>query len=466
LHPTNDPNLPSYLHPDAADYQGDLQMLLDCWNGLRGCERQYLPQETKEPRQAHAARVKRTTFDNRYKPAIKDYAGILSVFLLNKDAPKSVNENKNNIDQMGNDLWTFLNEADQMALRDAWCVVLVEFPKKDKSIQSNDDFLQSKRRPYLVIVERQNVINWEYSWVDGKPILSLLVIREIKLERISSYGHKLEIYYRVLTPGMHQVFQLVETERGKYQVIQVDETETTLLQIPAVYYSVESGAPFSATAPLMNLAQLNLEHYRKRSDLSEILHKCNLPVPVRKGLIRGGSTDQPKTPLIIGPNSYIDLPHDGDFYFAEPTGSAIASSREDLKDLEAAMDRVTLDFLTGGNHQKTATETVLDSTKTSANLKGMARRKESAVQQIFQVWTEYTKESSSGGIDMDESLLQMPISPEQVARLTELATAGWISQRTLLLMLQQGKVLSRQLDIDAEVALTQQEKPENEVLSE
>ncbi|MCC5640625.1 hypothetical protein LC593_33300 [Nostoc sp. CHAB 5844] len=76
-------NLPSTLSIAAAAYLEELQLLADCWNGLKGREKAYLPREAKEPPQAWSDRIRRTTFDNRFEPAIKDYAGLLSVFSLN-----------------------------------------------------------------------------------------------------------------------------------------------------------------------------------------------------------------------------------------------------------------------------------------------------------------------------------------------------------------------------------------------
>ncbi|MHC5831917.1 MAG: hypothetical protein ACYT04_92070, partial [Nostoc sp.] len=78
----------------------------------------------------------------------------------------------------------------------------------------------------------------------------------------------------------------------------------------------------------------------------------------------------------------------------------------------------------------------------------------------------YTGEQNGGGITQDESLLSIPLTPEQVERIENLQTAGLISHRTLLLLLQAGKVLPRQFDVDAELKATEQTpRPKDEVLS-
>jgi Domain of unknown function (DUF4055) len=464
LPPNNSINLPSTLSLAAAAYSSNLLLLLDCWNGLEGRERAYLPKEAKEPPQAWNDRIRRTTFDNRFEPAIKDYAGLLSVFSLNDDTAQSILDNQNNIDQMGNDLWTFFHEVDQYCLRDGWCGVMVEYPPEDPNINSQADLLESDRRPYLVLIDRRDILNWQTTKMNGKPQLTRVTIRETRLEPDGDYGEKEAVYYRVLIPGEYFVFQIIEI-KGESQLLLVEQGTTSLAEIPLVYYSVTESGLFSAKAPFLNLAKLNIEHFQKRSQLNEVLRKCNLPVPVRRGLIKTVDDLKKVPPLVIGPNSVLDIPADGDFFFAEPTGVAIAASKDDIKDLEAAMDRMTLDFLTSGEHQKTATEVLLDSTKTSANLKGVARRKESAMQQIFKLWVAYTGESNGGGISQDESLLSIPLTPEQTGKLEDLQTQGLISHRTLLLLLQAGKVLPRQFDIDAEVSLTESSNNTDRILA-
>lgn len=464
-------NLPSTKICQVSAYESELQLLLDCWNELKEAERLYLPREAKEPNQAYFERIRRTHFDNRFEPAIKDYAGLLSIFSLNDDVAQSILDNKGNIDSLGNDIWTFFHEADQMTLRDGWCGIMVEFPTADPSIVSQSDLLASDRHPYLVVIDRRNILNWRLSQVNGKPKLQQITIQEHRSTPVGDFGEQTTTYYRVLRPGEWWLYQIIESETQNHQqLLKISSGTTSLTDIPLVYYSVTESQPFAAKAPFLNLAKLNIEHYQKRSQLNEVLRKCNLPVPVRRGLIRTMDDIKKAPPLIIGPNSVLDIPVDGDFFFAEPSGSAIASTKEDLKDLEAAMDRMCLNFLTSGQHQKTATEVLLDSTKTSANLKGVARRKESAVQQIFEFWADYTLEETSGTISLDESLLQMPLTSEQIDKLESLAVQGLISHRTLLLLLQAGKVLPRQIDINAELNDLQENFPggsnsDDEILS-
>jgi Domain of unknown function (DUF4055) len=459
--PTTDPNLPSFHHPNYAAVLSELELVSDVWADLKDCQRRYLPQELKEPPKAYANRLKRTQFDNRFSPALKGHAGLLSDFALAEDAPASIRDFANNIDLQGGSLEVFLEGLDEIVLRDGGAGLLVEFPPEPKDEQGNSlivsaaDQAMFEMRPYLVAIDRRNIPNWDIAYVHGKPVLRHLTIRENHLVADGDFGTTEKTYYRVLRPGTWEVWELVE-HKGKWSKVLIDSGETGIEAIPFVWYAIAESRWFEGMPPFLNLARLNIEHYQKRSGLNEVLHKCNLPVPVREGLVRGiedfHNQERPIPPLMIGPNSALDVPQGGKFYFAEPSGSAIAQTQLDIEKLEGAMDRVSLAFLTGGEAAKTATEVVMDSSQTQCTLKGLARRKESLVQTAFQFWAEYTGESGTGGIQVNESILQLPANPQEVQVILD-AMGLKISTRLALHMLLARKWLPSGTDIEAEAAM-------------
>ena len=451
---TNDSSLPSFMRPEYLEMQEDLELVWNCWTNLKGQKTRYIHQELKEPTEAYRERLDRCAFDNRFTPAIAGYAGLLSDFTLTEDIAPSIQKVQDNIDLQGNDLHTFWQECDTLALRDGGCAILVEFPRFDSSIQSNADFLESSRRPYLVAVDRRDILNWHIEYINGFPSIRRVTIQERQLVPDGLFGVKEQTYYRVLVPGAWSISQVVESG-GKSAAVQLDQGKTSLDVVPLVWYSVSETKLFSGSPPFLNLAQLNIEHLQKRSQLNEVLRKCNLPVPVRKGLIKNATDLKNLPPLVIGPNSVLDIPTDGDFYFAEPSGAAIAATQSDIEKLEAAMDRVSLAFLTGGEVQRTATEIVLDSAQTQASLRGMSRRKASCAQAVFDLWVKYTGEATGGSINTNESILQVPLAPQMVDQLTSLAERKLISRRLLLTLLQRGKILAQDIDIEAELANTE-----------
>lgn len=467
-HPTNNPDLPSFVDPDLAEVLPDLELVQDVWNSCKRVEANYLRKEEKEPDKAYRNRLSRTKFDNRFRPMILGYAGLLSNFTLSTNVAPSIQQNQDDINLSGDSLISFLLNVDEMALRDGGCFILVDFPQADPTIQSNADLIASGRRPYLVAIDRRNLLNAQFEMVNGFLSFKQVSIRENWKVNVGAFGCEYCTYYRLLTPGYYQVVEIIENGTDLQVQVVVDangnrlEGETGLNEIPLIWYSVNESDPFKTVPPFLNHAWLNLEHYQKRSSLNEVLHKCNLPIPVRKGLTVDANTP---ANLTLGPNSFVDLPSDGDFFFAEPTGAAIAATQSDLVKLETAMDRISLSFLNGGETTKTATEILLDSSQAQATFDSMTQRKESLVSRIFEYWRKYTNETQDGGIQINESILQPPPNPHDIQLVLDYMGIKF-SDRTGLAMLMQRGWLPKEFDLDAEEArLAGLQPPERQILA-
>jgi hypothetical protein len=468
--PTDQGHLPCYQNPEYLAAADDLDLVADVWGGLRGKLPKYLVKEVGEKPQSYRGRLSRVRFDNRFTPTIKGQCGILSKFAFREDAAASILLAQEDVDLRGNDLTTFLNSADEAVLRDGGVAILTEYPEADPTIQSAADFNASNRRPYLVLVDRRDVLNWTIIQEYGVSVLSRVTVRRRVRIPDQDFGEKIVTVYRVMTPGHYEDWEVMVQGRKWVKIPHLDASgnpsrgETSHKRIPLVWYAANGRSLFEAEIPFLNLAELNIEHLQKRSSLNEVLYKMNMPVPVRKGAkpLAPQVPGQPPVfpPLVIGPNSVVDIPVDADFFFAEPSGNAIASSQADIEKLESAMDRVSLSAMSGiGDAAKTATESMLNAAQSQSVLSGMARRKESAVQAVFADWVDYTGEVEGGGIEVDESVLQAPATPDEIRTILD-AMGIQISDELALKMLADRQWLPDGTDIEAELQSRGQIKQE------
>jgi hypothetical protein len=200
------------------------------------------------------------------------------------------------------------------------------------------------------------------------------------------------------------------------------------------------------------LAELSIQHYQMRSDLQELLHKCAMPVPVRKGAVIG--PDGRPTPLILGPNSAVDLGETGDFNFAEPTGRSLERHQSEINHIEELMDRSGLNFLYGANI-KTATEASLRASQISSQVSALIRNKVSSFVTVMRLWAIYAGERNAltpeSGIQINDSLINRPIDPSGIAQMVNLFNARLLSRQTILEELQRGGVLDPDLKVTLEL---------------
>jgi hypothetical protein len=210
------------------------------------------------------------------------------------------------------------------------------------------------------------------------------------------------------------------------------------------------------------LADLSIQHFQMRSDLGELLHKCAMPVPVRKGAPTG--LDGKPAPLVLGPNTAVDLAVDGgEFKFAEPSGKSLERHQSEIQHVEQLMDRSSLNFLYGAN-VKTATEASLRASQVASSVAALTRNKAAMFGVLMRLWAWYAAEQSSitaeSGLAMNDSLMSKPLEASEMAQLVNLYSNGLMSKKTVLDELQRGGVLDPDLIVEDEMERIEEDRQE------
>ena len=456
-HPVNDPNLVSYHRPELIRLLPELELAHDCWVGLSGqglsdedLKRKYLHKEPGEPRLAYEERLHRSTYTPVYRDAIRGYAGLLSRFEM-VDVPPSLDTNQDNIDLHGSSIQSFFGICDEKVLRDGGVFIMVDMLPAEGA----DNFLDQQRDgrvPYLIQIDRADVINWQVEYIRGRQRVTQATVRQYRPTKIpGTYGSVIEPVYHVLEANKVTTYQ-VEKGPTRWRNVQIEVVETSVPFVPLVWYGATNANFAVSEMPLQGLAMLSLQHFQMRSDLTELLHKCAMPVPVRKGATIGANGQMP--PLVLGPNTAVDLDIQGDFKFAEPTGQSLMQHQQELRHIEELMDRASLNFLYGAN-LKTATEASLRAAQVSAQVSTMVRNKISTFNTLMRLWALFSGEvaaiGSESGLALNESLINKPIDSSGIAQMVNLYREGLISRQTTLEELRRGGVLDPDLRINEEV---------------
>lgn len=418
----------------------------------------YLPKEADEPGEEYLKRLSRSYFERFFRNAIDNFSGFLSSYILNEDVDKTILENIKDIDLLGNDLEVVLRDADIKSIRDGHCFILVEYPKQNPNIITAYDERLHKNRPYLVVIDCRDVINGLIS--EDKKHIYRLTIRERVTVPDGEYGEEEITRYRVLTPGYYQVFE-IGGEPGKEYTTLVDEGETSLDFIPIVPYSLfnSDGKIFKGEPPLYDLAELNLQHYQKKSEKDEVMHRCNLPVLlINENQKTRRASDEPLPTIAIGPNTCL---WNVDARFIEPTGSALMQTQADIEKLEKTMLDRTLSFLNGNKIERSATAVLAHTTPVESNLATMARAKQSAVELIFRYWVAYYRKDYGGTIKVDEKVLKSAMDNNTFNIIDKVFDRKAITKKTYLSVLQRGKILPADLNIENELKEVEEERKKN-----
>jgi Domain of unknown function (DUF4055) len=412
-----DPNLPSY---QSLAYRSSVEKWqlaqkvydgpdLDCPSGFS----QYLPQECREPDRAYTERVKTSIllWESKFRQAVNNFASLLSK-LKTESLPQSLTDRLTDIDDMGTDLGAFVERMAIGAGVSGGAFVLVDY-EQGVELDSALEEIGSARSPYLVQYDPSDVLNIRE--VEG--VLKKVTIEQRSIEPEGEYGESERTLYRVLTPGLSELFEIVTQKDGSCQSILIQSQLVTdrqgrpLTEIPLVYFApTPGGMRYYRPSDLLTMAKLNLHLWHVESDRWNVMHKCNQPTPVieddeDKFDSQGNPVDRV---LTLGPNSFVSVSKGGSAYFMEPSGAALAATKGRIDDIKAEIAQMSIDFISGQS-AFTATQSNLQATSTNADVQGMALQLNSALSEIKRIWCLYTLEADTGTIVVSDKLTQPPI---------------------------------------------------------
>lgn len=469
-HPTTKGDLPSFHHPSLREVLGDLDLVADCWDLLRGeAKKRHLLKEAGEPMAAYKARVQRSSYPSFFRDGVSAFAGVLSRYEL-RGVQQGLLDAQSDIDGEGNSLKAWGLSTDAIALRDGGCLLMADMPPE--AVDSRTDERAQGRRPTFSMAERRNVLNWRLAKVGGRRVPIAVTVLEWHEAKDGDYGLKMEPRYRVMRGGEWRLLKITgDSGKGataKFNLeVATDEDgrpqEGTfkghrgepLERPPVAWYGPTARSGFGQGGlPLLSLANLTLDWFREYSDLKELLHRCALPVLVVKGRRMTGPNGE-VLPLTLGPNSVVEFPEGtGDLDFAEPTGSSLDKHLQHLEGIEKLIDRSTLSFLFSGGGERTATQAELESAQLQASITAMAEAKSSAWESLFQIWGQFTGElpERDAGIDLLPGVTDKPVDDALITLAGTLYDKGLLMRGTVTHLAQKRGMLRPGADGQKEAA--------------
>jgi hypothetical protein len=472
LNPAHDADNPKTLSASAKRQQHALQIVRDLFAGpekVRERGAVYLPQAPGEDGINYTVRLNRSVFFNAFRHTIEGLVGF--VFrkdpVLGEDVPEPITKHWENIDNAGTHGDVFLRELMADAQTAGHAAILVEFPKTEGTQTAADE--QTEIRPYWVPIRKDNILSWRSAVVNGRLVLTQVVLKECAYVPAGMFGEVLQEQYRVLFNDQGTVgYQLLEVTKEN-KVIEVDfglyptQTEIPIAEI------VTSGKKslFESEPPLIDLAYLNIAHYQGDSDYRWSIHKTNVPILFAAGFnVQDEATG---TQVAIGPNSLVNAQDPtAKLEYVAHNGEALGSSQQALQDLKSDMATMGLAMLAPDKRAaETAEAKRIDKSTSDSALAVTARGLQDGAERALGFHAKYMKMDDGGSITINRDFENLTLTPQQVTALSALVRDGHLTIETLWKMLQDGNVLPDdfdeiaergQLDAEAEIKRVQMQE--------
>jgi hypothetical protein len=212
---------------------------------------------------------------------------------------------------------------------------------------SREDIVKGIVRPTINFYAPWNIINWKRTEIESRNMLSLVVLREDKIEEVGDgFAVEFKVQYRVLRLFRNEDNELctrVEVwfnpKDEEFEIVEeydiCDAEGTPLGEIPFDFMGSNNNDDVIDEPPMFDIAVLNIAHYRNSADFEESCFMLGQPTPYFAGLSEHWVNEVLKGEIILGSRSAIPLPEGGSAGLLEVTPNTMA--REAMEHKESQM---------------------------------------------------------------------------------------------------------------------------------
>lgn len=407
---------PTAAYDDAERDRELPRAMLGGTRTMRDAGEQYLPKHEGENAEAYKRRLASAVLAPFYKRAVeKSVASILAKpIVLNDDVPPVIAEHWENIDLQGNNGDVFMRKVVRDSIGDAgvsW--ILIDHPPiADGTTQAQ---LGADIRPFWVHVRARDYINPDdYQIVDGvltvRTARILESVRETEGEWKVNRVEQIRVLRAPTTADGFVTWELWrKNENGEWFAYTNPSPMRPMRKIPLVPVYTNFEGPQRASPPFSALADMNLLHYQKRSDIDMTLHKVSPPVIHRAGV----SKEEVEGQMVLEAGIILwSTNENAKANYLEHSGSSVKASQEDVDRLETRMLAESLEPHVSRTGADTATGRAIDFEQAKTEIQAWSLGVKDAIEWALMIHAEYLRKESGGSVSVPHAARIQRVEPE------------------------------------------------------
>lgn len=311
------------------------------------------------------------------------------------------------------------------------------------------DYDETTKRPYCSHYIGETIINHRMGMHNGILQLDMVVLAESKetIDPQDEFETSYQTCYRVL-----------RLQEGVYtqQIYYVDGRTTTAgeITIPTIQGRTLEYIPFVVInttslgcdyedSPLLDLVNMNINHYKFSADIGHSLHFTALPTPFATGVDNYGGESKEATPLRIGSTNMLMLPQGSTVGMLEFSGAGVNSLRQYLNDCEGKMGKLGARLLEKPSAQpETAETTSIRQAAEGSALITVVESVDAGITMALKYCADYMNiDIDSVDAELNRDFIDAKMNSKSLIELIQAYQTGGISEETLYYNLHKGEIL-------------------------
>ena len=275
-------------HPEYSKNLTKWQLMRDALAGEVAKEK-YVPKLSDQEAEEYKAYVERAEFYNATARTQVALTGLLFAKPPKVELPEALKTIAENVSLDDDTLEALAKNIADECLSVGRCGVLVDLPSVEKAEYSKLEAERLNLRAYATLYKAENIINWKTAKINGSNVTSLVVLTETYAEPTQDeFVDNIKTRYRVLDlhEGYYRQRVFSETKAGNVEVdseIYPSANGRKLEYLPFTFFNVNDLKTSVEKPPLLDLAKVNISHFRSEVDLEHGTHFTALPTPYVTG---------------------------------------------------------------------------------------------------------------------------------------------------------------------------------------
>jgi hypothetical protein len=374
------------------------------------------------------------------------------------ELPESVEYLEDNANGGGLTLDQMVRDAVGETLEAGRYGVLVDYPQADAGLtaaQVRERNLRANILPYPA----KSVINWRTETFGGITKLSLVVLIEpTEFVAEDGFGSECKDYYRVLRLENGLYVQELYSDQGE----RVSSSEPRKSDgsrwdvIPFVFIGSQNNDATIDKGPLLDIAEINIAHYRNSADFEESSYQVGQPTPVVSGLDQGALDAAGKSGFLLGSRTAwaLNVGASADLLQANPN----QMPAEGMKEKESQMVKIGAKIITDAKGVETAEAAKINFAGSTSQLGIIVGNVGSAFIQCIEWCLEFMNGAGQEfKLEINREFYDATLDPQMVMAQIQLHDRGLIADEDVRWNLRRGNMISDQrtdeeIDAEAEAA--------------
>lgn len=465
INPERDRLIPAWAHPVVQYYFDEWRLIRDCIEGEKDVKAAgpiYLPKLDNQDSMEYDSYVERACYYNFTGRTLGALVGTLFRRRPQvKNLPAALKTRLEKISKSGAPFETLAETTAEEYLALGRVGVLVDLPATNST----------SPQPYLVPYVAENIIDWDHEVVDpatGRQVLSYVMLRE---------------WVRGPDPVMHQFRwftryrKLVLEGTGKdaegnwtgprtyvqytFQKTGADAVPTDgsgVRTVPMIRGEPLNYIPFhifeAPRPPMLDIARLNISHYRSYAHLEHGRYFTGLPVYVAT------VTEASKTDFYVGPSTVWLIPPGGDAKILEFNGNGLKALENACQTKEAQASALggRMIGVTAQSTAETDNQTAEKGRNEQATLHRAARLLEWGWTQLLRWWADFANETADDIVaKFNKDFLYGDIGSREFRAIQSMYKDGVIPIEVVYEYLVKAGVIEDDLELDVLVEMLENE---------